>query len=769
MKNLIQRYILTVSLLSSCFNTEAQVQNGDQKLIINLAKKKAIYHHPTEPRLYNLAAKLQIILDKYEQGREINMAIKSPDQPEVGISFDELKSKNFIKPLNPRIQITIKKGGVIEEMPDKKIAIPFTIEVDYQGGKIISETIGTESPATGTPKTSDLISSLGTANGMTPFFDALDLARAIENNDTLVIAILSKYVKIPENKRNLDNLKEIFKYNVFIFKHLNQIKSASQQTIAPQTSIDAETQGVDETSGLASPTMVIDALGTFIAKRFKEEAAIAFLNKFKRRLKDKDELRLLFSSTHAFMLNSDPYNFNTFLLALQKAFQNDLENAAKNLANLLKEKKTSLDEEAYYALLSSLELLDAIKSAKPPADAIESLEALAYVREKNTDLANSLKLLSLLSRNLRKGAETGWIDPDKFKEILAPDPTSKMARELFVGLIYASEGSKFDSIKFASKSLVSILAGNSEKIEKINDYIYEIAKLAEKVSSYRTDVMEKKGEAKLQITDYDNYFSAVFEIFQLGFETRNFLEAGQKQKFDTLSQITKAVLEIYKNVHEKNYALVLVNTLKVLEKLLPAESAARQEIAQYGAFMVNMASAKTSDEMVQALEAATLPVGSYRIKRSSAFSVSLNSYAGLFGARERLNTSENTIDPKDRWAAGFTSPLGIAVNWRCTKNEESSGSSWSLYLPVIDIGAVVSFRLASADEDLPELKWENVMAPGAYLIYGFKNLPLAMGGGIQYGPRLRKVSVKDKPDITSSAFRYGIKVVLDIPIFHFYQ
>ena len=79
--------------------------------------------------------------------------------------------------------------------------------------------------------------------------------------------------------------------------------------------------------------------------------------------------------------------------------------------------------------------------------------------------------------------------------------------------------------------------------------------------------------------------------------------------------------------------------------------------------MATVAEAKNSDEVAQAIEAAALPVGSYRIKRSASFDVSLNAYVGPFWGKETITKGRNMVDEPKQTVRGLTSPVGVAVSF----------------------------------------------------------------------------------------------------------
>jgi hypothetical protein len=187
-------------------------------------------------------------------------------------------------------------------------------------------------------------------------------------------------------------------------------------------------------------------------------------------------------------------------------------------------------------------------------------------------------------------------------------------------------------------------------------------------------------------------------------------------------------------------------------------------------FLVALSKAQTADDFSKAVEAIALPAGSAIIKRESAVNISLNAYAGFFGGVERVY-EENS----DAFSAAFTVPIGIALSKSFGKpcegslNKCNKSGSWTLFLSAIDIGAFTSVRFKDKDEALPEITFKNILAPGAQLIYGIPKSSFSVAAGVQYGPLLRKVSdTANSTTNTSSAFRYGISLLIDIPLINFY-
>ena len=114
--------------------------------------------------------------------------------------------------------------------------------------------------------------------------------------------------------------------------------------------------------------------------------------------------------------------------------------------------------------------------------------------------------------------------------------------------------------------------------------------------------------------------------------------------------------------------------------------------------------------------------------------------------------------------------MGLAVSKQL--NFPFRSGSISLYASLIDVGAVASLRLKNdSTEHLPEIKFENIIAPGLHLVYGIPKTPISIGYGWQRGPQLREVHVPDpgggEPiNQLVSGYRWAFFLAVDIPLFN---
>lgn len=194
----------------------------------------------------------------------------------------------------------------------------------------------------------------------------------------------------------------------------------------------------------------------------------------------------------------------------------------------------------------------------------------------------------------------------------------------------------------------------------------------------------------------------------------------------------------------------------------------------YGSFMANMVGAQTPEQVKGAIRAVAVPAGSSSIKRNSPFNISVNSYLGLGGHREFLTEDAIPDDQRAGTTFGLSLPVGVAFSWASRdaafNRKKWKRLSYSLFLPVIDLGAITAYRIDqnNVNAAMPELNFGNIIAPGAYFMVNFPRSPFTLGAGWQLGPQLRKITVDNNTEITSRAWRIGLTATIDVPIFNIF-
>ncbi len=200
-------------------------------------------------------------------------------------------------------------------------------------------------------------------------------------------------------------------------------------------------------------------------------------------------------------------------------------------------------------------------------------------------------------------------------------------------------------------------------------------------------------------------------------------------------------------------------------------------------FLTEVSDAKNSQDLSSVVEKFALPPASYKIKRASMHSWFINAYVGPYIGYEFLKVPQQFSDtglPKHNGMVyGLSAPIGITYSFPSRRHKASNkfqqamnkkgeiiylGSNpWSITLSVVDIGAVVSYRLGNTTDILPhEFKWEQFVSPGLHVAKSFFNTPLVFSASCVYTPLIRNVKDVDRQ---YNALRIQAGLFFDIPIY----
>jgi hypothetical protein len=168
---------------------------------------------------------------------------------------------------------------------------------------------------------------------------------------------------------------------------------------------------------------------------------------------------------------------------------------------------------------------------------------------------------------------------------------------------------------------------------------------------------------------------------------------------------------------------------------------------------VEIADAKTSDDVKTALDKFSEPVGSWRRK----FDYSTLTVNGYVGAKWALESVEDA-----RLGQAVAPVLGLGLD---LSTSIRGAARIGLFLQAIDIGNVANVRVAEEDDpDLakvdvaPDVDWSNLVAPGAYLLLAPK-APFVVGLGGGWVPALRTTAAGPK-----ATWYAGAMLSVDVPI-----
>lgn len=796
----------TLSLLLAClFGLFASAQ--DQQISLFLNSGQIVFNSPTDPTQFNNDNALRFTLSVVPVG--VNFSVKFS-----GAGFEQEINQGNYKTLGIagangayRFKLPMGKGLSGEESPN--FGFPLTLSVTKGGSPLSLQTsAGAElaNPLSlGGPSAAGMMPSQdnGEREPIRPLEDALELTIAIKEGDiSSVENILGKYSR--QNRSDLEGLQQEFEQqNQLIYQQIDHLSRLNESDAGRGFAVgsDIRAQGGESISGILSPTTFADALGTFIADRFKQELNIAYLAKFREQLQQQEELQILFPKTTTLMLNTEPWEYTTFMQSMREAFRTDLEDLVPNTSNLIESPqfqshiKDTLEHDVFQLFNFGLNAYQSAKNGTSPGAILRELDPQDF---EEPSLRAAFTVLSAFNEALQsENNPNAWVG----KKSVTSLSSNKDAQKIFLGLVLYMVSRELNEIKIKVNGeeqqfydfLNSKATQADSVVKELQLFVRSLLRNVEQIQASMEGLSNLKGE-KFNYDLFREYIGGILDIINSSVNIVEIIDPdADLSKVDKGISIATDIFDIGNAVDEQRYGVAISELVDLLKKILP-QSPALDKIMQYGTFMVTIVSAETSEELQAALESAALPVGSYRIKRQNYGNIAVQSYAGLFGGYEMLRNNQVADDRKGAGTVGFTAPIGISFSRGLRKTFSGTvdpkfrqnlsyvddngdtvvlrGSSISLFVSVIDLGAVVSFRIQNDSTPLPELTWKNFLAPGGFIVYGFRNSPLSLGIGGQYGPQLRSISATDSTgataQITSSAWRVNAFLAVDIPLFNFH-
>jgi hypothetical protein len=647
------------------------------------------------------------------------------------------------------------------------------------------------------------------------YYDAVFLADP--NGDKAVKSAILKYYGIGDTKA------------------LNKTNSAYDSlSTAQQSLIDAITEKPvppGQQSGNSQPiissilssvgnydvTNIADGIARFLVTRVKEELSIAFFQHFKDVLNKEptSDLQYLFPVTYDILNSMDQeiYNWDNYINLLREGFDKDISNLVPNLesfeanASLLKafRKSTVNHVSARVGFYIAKGFINHVQAGQ----LLDDFNAEEYIQpteeEKNDpnvkwiayNLQNSVKSLQLISSSLRtRDTSEYWISDSEFRELLNNDVLfnhyslllSLEARKEGIRFQKEADGKVFVFLQDLISHVNRIKPVINGFVVKVKDFRSSYAKMKIAIDNAKTD----SAKSKISYTDVYPFIQSSIGILKYTDESLLKLKIdsavpGMKNilyKTDTIIDILSKGGELGMDISLKRYNAAIADITYIInrtKKSAPVNPVVVDEnglkkitenLVKYGTFMASVANAKTSEEVKKVIENFALPAGSARIKRTSAFNVSVNAYPGIYGGYEKIKGVDPNWDGSFN-SYGVTAPIGIAAscgqrNFLCMGKRNWS---YSLFLSLIDVGAVAAFRFQNDTvESVPTIKLKDIIAPGAFFSIGIPKCPLSLNVGVQLGPNLREItSSPDSPDLKNDYssniyWRYSISLCVDIPI-----
>jgi hypothetical protein len=332
------------------------------------------------------------------------------------------------------------------------------------------------------------------------------------------------------------------------------------------------------------------------------------------------------------------------------------------------------------------------------------------------------------------GVEVKWMPDSPVKRKIEAAPVQKYttAARLTCNLALNVKSGEYSSAVINLASLYDLLFTQADK-DSVNAVAGRIRALLEEIPAG-----DRRDKLILSVNDYLTEPSA----------------SGLKQlEVLTKSENTGNKPAIVTQVEYLSTLIFSVNMQKTITLLV-----------HYGTFISNMVNATSPEEVKSALEAAAMPVGSYRMKRQSVCNISVNAYLGATVGRQ-FEKPENT------WVFGAWGPVGPEISWgKFRKDEKKASSSFSIFVPLIDVGAIALFRVNDTATELKtSVSLNQIFSPGLIVSWGIPGWPVSLSAGYQITPLLQSVETGQPVISDKNSGRLIISAAVDIPLFNIYN
>lgn len=543
-------------------------------------------------------------------------------------------------------------------------------------------------------------------------------------------------------------------------------------------------------------TKIIDGLTKYYAEEFRRAQLISYMQTFESTIGKIGELKVLFPKTYDKLRVGDPSRFPELGDEYKAVFNDDLKLVIDNLINhidtysavsgSLVDKEFKLLNAANVSIIKSDKYYGCFKIAADvgsklcnnyhPVDLLNHLDNKYYFEPTYYDQANSTSLalsnpdnlykklllvihgLNIVQRNVldtSKNKDTQfanvWLSLQDLKKLDTKDEWL-----FFAGLIYQQDKEFFNKFFFnaAGKNSGTF---NASDIANIKNRVEAILAILTEIQDFRSNLKEENLK-----DNFVAYMELVLESMQ---SANNFYDGSlniPKTDLDKYIKLANYTIKIYDNARKKDYNNSIYYAVEIIGEFL-GENATYIDVVStidhYGNFMTDVVNAKNSDETKEVIKKFAAPPASFVLKREYQRTLSITGQPGYFVSMEKLEGN----DQKFQFVSGITLPLGIEFSFKDKKGNQNS-ASWGVFAQLIDLGAILNFRVDDETSTLPDLvEFKQIFSPGGSFSYGFKNSPMTIGLGYQYTPELRKVT-ENGNEVYPNGHRVFLRLAWDIPL-----
>jgi hypothetical protein len=418
--------------------------------------------------------------------------------------------------------------------------------------------------------------------------------------------------------------------------------------------------------------------------------------------------------------------------------EQDLKNLPLNIFNI---KNDVIKKEYKKYILLEYAIINELKKGYHPNRIFEILlDNSSHIDL--SDISDSIKFISFLSSEFYSNRNREWLSINEFNNF--DDET----KEKLVVFIKKRLEEKYQNLGIKNIFLKSIYNSIKEGNASFNNEFKLFLKYMDRIERLRNIFYnESKERIKAFFNLVDELSNFIIDFTYFVNESDNVTTDYKKMEIkDILNNFTS----IIETTYNKEYGLMLVKLENLLEQFIKNNKDISENtkeeyleyvilISQYGSVFVDLIKSETEEDVDAVISRIVLPQNSYRIKQIERTNLylSFNGYVGFLGG---YNFNDKTM------AFSIFMPIGF---------ELGLNYGFSVFFTFADLGSYIAKKDTEHDT-IDDFKFEQILAPGAFLNYEIPKTPITLGLGGQYFNTLNG---------QNNVFRLGATISIDIPFF----
>ncbi len=623
-------------------------------------------------------------------------------------------------------------------------------------------------------------------NKQNTYIDALELKKIFEQNqvginlenDKIYNDYYEIFLKYGIDKNNIDSNIFLKKYALKKNERVAANNGSLKSTTLSYTKPDIEAASASSMNLQAS---AINGLANFMAGRFKQEVLQVAIDQIFKQIKTEEDSALvksIFPKTfkqigNLYGAGSSSY-YTADLLLLRQTAQIDIErlpyNLIKNsetvfpsLTNKPKIKdmlflgnyivEYSQQGQPLDRLLSTLasETYSSDSTIYKILNVADLISQALLDEEKSKDiLVNTLNVLPATA-NLDKEKSKGiWVNP--LNTLPATSISLKnLEIRFFYGLLYQQLTQIPEFKNYLESQDTNNLLAIASKIQDLTRFVNKLNNTYNYIKAKEFNL-----ESPEEIITYVNDINQSLNLFTSTLKRIPEINSHYILN-DSILEITGKYISIVDVLIQKDYKRVIpLLTIEFGEYMIKSGKSYRTI-----AFVSQLATIESADDMEALLSSYALPIGSSSIKRHSSFNISVNGYVGLTGGWE---TAYGSLKNQTKGNVGLSAPIGISTTFK---------GYLTPFISILDLGSVVNQRLNNDTTSYSNLTFEHFFTPGLGLFVNFRKLPISAGFHFNYIPNLRTIKYESGNAIITetnrSVTRINFSLLVDIPLYTLYN